>query len=362
MKLTVAGISGFVITLVILLGVSVRVNVHNPTRFDPTPGIQLIVAGTQPLYAGSPNGAWGFVRGIAKFTKEITEAIDTMITQINSSGLTRVDSYTGTTGTYKIEWKGNTSVTITAAATGALLGTKTYTKSLRVADTTGTQLKLEIYYNADGDVLVRWMPYRTGTGFNNNSGLGECQVSGTAGSRTMYCSFYAPTTEFTTAASGPNWVRALIKVQESAGKYLFSAISDTKEAGYDPDGGGACGSGRYVFPLAFVANGTNPYQTVAKFGFNITDTVAQTVCGVANPYNYGLFSADSNPSSTGTDKYFVSEGTASGSIPAGYPTASEVDTVFGTVSSSTSASWGTGTVSLGNLQNLSLAFHNSASF
>jgi len=367
MKRIFATFLGFGITLAIFFGFSLRSVKTDYSQTAASAGVlsslQLEV-GTQPVYAaGSPNPAWGFVRGVAKFTRDVTTGFDTLLKSIESSGLTNIENYTGVAGSNKIEWKSGVSVTITAGSSGALLGPITFTKSLRVFDENGQNMKFELYYNDDNDVLARWMPERTGAGTNANGGIIECQVTGVTGSRTMYCSIDGKGNEFNTVTGGPNWTRALIKVEESAGQYKFTAISDTKESNYDPDGAGTCAAGTYVFPLAFIAQGSSPYQTTAKFGFNASPTVDAGVCGVSamgNPgalFNYGLFSTASNPGAIDGAKYFVAENQAT--PPAGYPTGTDVDVLFSTIGGAGAASWSTGTVSLANLQALALTYKNN---
>lgn len=337
--------------------------VHTTERTGPVNGaldrsLATLMVGMRPLNAATPNGAWAYVRGTATFVKTITEAINAMIQAINASGLTSLASYQGNTGTYKIDWNRNASVSFTRGNDGALLGNATYTKSLRVFNQSN-QLILEMYFNADanGGLLVRWMPERTNPGlYPTNGGVGECQVSGNEGSRTMICSFSGG--PFNTLSAPHNWKETIIKAQEIDDEIRISSLSRTNQnATWDPDGAGPCADAHYYFPLAYIVKNVSPYYTTAKFGFN-DNAVSANVCGFASPFNYGLFNTAENPNATDGTQYFYGENIAAGAIPAAYPTAAAVDALFGTI---TNTGAGDGKVDKVVLDNLALAFKNPAS-
>ena len=310
------------------------------------PAVSMMVQGLKPLHSASPSGAWAYVRATATFTKKITESIAGMINQINSSGVTMLNSWSGSVpnpagGTMKVSYNGQANVTVPNGA----LGSATYKSSMYVWNSGGNKM-LEMFFDASGAVLVRFMPSRIDATYIS-TGLVECQVSGTSGSRIMVCTWGGGPFN---SGLNPAWDRARIKVQEVSSELHISALSSSVS-------GITCGAHPDWFTLAYIAKSASPYYTVAKFGYNDAG-IGETICGGSNTLNYGLFNADTNASATDSSQYFVSQGTAAGAIPAGYPAAADVDTLFATITNS-----GTGEVTRDKLSALTgtpLAFYDSS--
>ncbi len=350
--------SSIIASMVFLLIISMDpIGLQRSDMIVPELNLNGLDTALKPALAATTNsGAWEFVRRTASFARTLTMALDTILNQILGSSLVLVDTYHGDIpGTsYKIDWNRNASETFTRGVTGALLGNATYTRSLRIFNMSD-QMLVEMYFNpeAGGGMLVRYMPSRINPAlYGIGTGIGECQVMGAAGSRTMICSLSGG--PFRAALPVPDWdyQKALVKAQEVGGHFYVTALTKTSTE-FDPVPV-ACGlSDQYYFPLAYIATNTPPYYTTGKFGFNV-GLISQAICGTSNDMNYGLFNINANPYATDMQKYFYMDGVDAGAIPAGYPAAANVDTLFDTIASGS----GDGVIGKDVFDSLALAFHN----
>ncbi len=321
------------VALVLVLGIPlVNVEHRGQSPVDVTPVFKL--GGVKLVYGASEN--WDAVRYLATSAKTINESVETLMRTfsffLNRIGddpatYSQTTSYNGQSVSILIGAKQNVS------ATNSVTDSSNTYKHYLVLCLDGSPV-FEIYFDdpdnpgTGAGVLMTYIPYELAGGTLNPNNpyesttpsTVEFTMNGDVGSRVEYISWsQGPLFRFDLGGVVDN---ARVKVEETdsgetinfSGVAKFIASATTDFCGSDTN------NDWYI--LTFIVNNSSPYYSTAKFALKDGNIpVDDQICGFANTLKYGLFNA-SDPDG------FVDDNVASGDIPAGYPTAADVDTLF----------------------------------
>ncbi len=307
--------------------------------------------GIKPVLAA--NSSWDGVRAIATFTKDVVKGIDTILKNLSGSGILKQSSkYTVTSDgyTYRINPTFNTSVTSNA------FGSKTYKVSFEIWKASDNSKVLELFFDSATDqstgsgVLAIWQPNKFDSTLNQtNSPKMECAMTGGTADGTMICSWNGgPFETDGPVENGRVKVKATSATSQVSIKAIAKTVTTTTCSGGNPD----------YYGLAFIvkkSDSTN-YAT-ARMGFN-DNSIASTLCGTSNTYNSAYFNNTTNSSSSGSGKYFVTDGITSdtnsyntGSV---YPSVNDVSTLYSEINTTDSD------MTITNVNSISVAFRSTA--
>ena len=344
-----------IFSLVIFLGFSVQL--RHKTEIKPKvdeiglPKLDIQLGGLQELSAGTAD-SWGFVRQSATWGRGNSNLIDGLLSGLQKSGIfTRISSgeiiipnQTSTTGvTFTYRLKINEGVT--SVASTAYSGTKTFSHRFEAWVSGDTVPSLQMFFSSLTDTgtsgvllyynLSKLNPTAFGTATN---AVVESYTSGAKGSM-------AQTYSWKDGPQDTSWIskngRVIIREMNSGAEICVRTVVTLTRGstGIGTNLDVLCGttptlvapdntSSQLYYLLAYVQKTASPFYTVAKSGLAKLESAPikniATFCGVnsgvysALPANYGLF--DSNG--------FVSDGATAGTIPTGYPSATDVDNAF----------------------------------
>ena len=328
-----------IFSLVIFLGFSVQL--RHKTEIKPKvdeiglPKLDIQLGGLQELSAGTAD-SWGFVRQSATWGRGNSNLIDGLLSGLQKSGIfTRISSgeiiipnQTSTTGvTFTYRLKINEGVT--GVASTAYNGTKTFSHRFEAWVSGDTVPSLQMFFSSLTDTgtsgvllyynLSKLNPTAFGTATN---AVVESYTSGAKGSM-------AQTYSWKDGPQDTSWIskngRVIIREMNSGAEICVRTVV-TLHTNINANLNTLCtGPTNLYYLLAYVQKTSSPFNTVAKSGLVKTSEGPirgiSTFCGLSGgglPANYGLFT------STG----FVSDGATAGTIPAGYPSATDVDNAF----------------------------------
>ncbi len=312
---------------------------------------QVQLGSVKPVFAASSN--WDGVRDVAKFTKDIVKGIDTLLSQLATSAvLNQTTTVTSVNGNYTLRYTPNFNSSVTSTA----LGSKTYKSSFEIWLGSGSSATkaLELYFDSSTDksvgsgVLAIWQPNRFDTTLNSANRQIECAMTGGSTNGTMICSWNGPIE----ASGGIQAGRIKVTASASAGtisyKALATPVTTTTCTGGNSD----------YYAIAFITKNVTPFYSTAKYGFN-DGAIASTLCATANSNNNAYFNITSNPTATGSSKYFVTDGVTSdtNSFNTGgnlYPSVASVDSLFSEMSGGSDTD-----LTIAKLTALSVAFRST---
>ena len=298
---------------------------------QPVLNVHIDFQTTQPLLAAASD--WDGVRSVATFAKSVSDGIDKIIVDLTNTGLLdRTDVFTNNNGTYKMQFSPNSNVAVLPRGVGS---TKTYSHKFILWLSSDNTKVLELFFDSnaertggDGAVAV-WWPHKFDTTLKTSSGKIECATSVENSNNSMVCSWtQGPFINGGIVDSGQ------VKVTEDkpAAQISFKAYTRLTT--------NYCTDTRDYYALAFISKNFAPYYTTAEFSVagntpnaaTILDARGVLCAADPNPRNYAFFNTNTNPSSTGSDKYFVGDSTSS--LPSGdYPSTASVDSLFAQMSS-----------------------------
>ena len=339
------------LTLIVFLGVSIQ---FEHKTFTPKskefslPEINIQLGGLQELTAGTAD-SWGFVRQSATWGRGNSSMIDGLLSGLQKSGLfTRISSgeiiipnqtsSTGVTFTYRLKINENVSgITSTAYS-----GTKTFSHRFEAWKSGDSVPTLQMFFSSLTDTgstgvllyynLANLNPTAFGTAPN---AAVESYTSGVKGSM-------AQTYSWKDGPENSSWIskngRVIIREMNSGAEICVRTVVTLTRGstGIGTNLDALCAttnsvnntSNKLYYILAYVQKTASPFYTVAKSGLVKFESApirnTATFCGFNSgvfsglPANYGLFDLNG----------FVSDGATAGTIPAGYPSATDVDNAF----------------------------------
>jgi hypothetical protein len=306
---------------------------------DALSNIRIDLSGVKELSAGTAE-SWGFVRQSATWARANSIVLDGLIGGLQKSGIFNrissgeliVPNQTSNTGqvfTYRLKINENVSgITSTAYS-----GSKTFSHRFEMWKSGDTIPTLQLFFSSltgtgtTGVLLYYNLSKLNPTSFGTaTNAVTESYISGNKGDMKQTYSW----------KNGPQdskWLskngRVIVREMKSGAEICVRSVV-TMNTGSAPFAGKldtVCGANTNIYYLLnYVQKTAPPFQTVAKAGLAKTTPIKNisTFCGhIGNnfpnlPGNYGLF----------IETGFVGDGFTSANIPAGYPSAKDVDDAF----------------------------------
>ncbi len=329
-------ISMIVIIVLLIFGIPTLI-IQKDNSFSGKLQFDIDMSGLTPLYA-QQHETWTGVRFIATAAKLINTNIEAFMRAVNSA-VSITDSVTG-------EWDGDYTHAATGNSFTYKLGlNQNYTAANSVDGTTKTYnhgymlcqnstVVYQIFFDSSTDpgsedgTLLMYKPSLFADYFTHSTAANvivEFTLSGTAGSRTEVMSWTGgPMFDGGTVTDA----RVILSEGDSGNEINFVGVAKLNS--------NHCSGGVPLdyYAIAFIAKTASPNYSTGKWGLaeNAIPT-SDNICSNPNPTTYGTFN------STDADG-IVEEGVAASDIPAGYPTADEVDTLFTGISSNTDLAMG----------------------
>ena len=301
---------------VTFLGVSFSVHRENERRIR----ITVALGQVGKLMAGED--AWGFVRQSATWARGNSNTIDELITALRTAGL--LDRGPGVydftdldMGTVRVKMRVGVGQSYTVGASAFEGGNKTFTNKVIFWRQSDNYKILELFFDetgalsGDGALLIYRLHAFEPLQFNNPNAVIESYafVDG-AGSRRQTYSWSDPLSIGEITSRG-----RVILIDMDTVICVQSVI--TLNTGHAS--GQLCGAGNNYYSLAYGVKVAEPNQTTALFALDRTTVSnAGTICGGANPRNFGRFERGG----------FIGDGFSAASIPADYPSATAVSTLM----------------------------------
>lgn len=357
-----------IFSLILFLGFSVQLKHKTEMKPKPNeisfPKLDIQLGGLQELSAGTAN-SWGFVRQSATWGRGNSNLIDGLLSGLQKSGIfTKISSgeiiipnqtsTTGVTFTYRLKINEN----VAGVASTAYSGTKTFSHRFEAWVDGDTVPSLQMFFSSLTDTgttgvllyynLSKLNPTLFGTATN---ALVESYTSGSKGSM-------AQTYSWKDGPEDTSWIskngRVIIREMNSGAEICVRTVVTLTRgsSGIGTNLDLLCAtsnsvnntSNKLYYLLAYVQKTASPFYTVAKSGLvKFEDAPIKnisTFCGYnsgvssALPGNFGLFDLNG----------FVSDGATAGTIPAGYPSATDVDNAFIRTGATSGFVGGNGTV------------------
>ncbi len=282
------------------------------TNFNPV----LKITGIEKLYAANED-QWDSVRNIISFTRNITKSINDLMANLESTGLFNVSgTFTTNNGTFKIKLVMNQEETITDNSTGSNL---TFSNKLILWNASNNAKYLEIYFDdpttkTGGDgALVTFEPAVIDPTTYTAGKRMECYSNG----QTMTCSWEG-------MIASHNIDRGqLIAQMNSDNTIQLRLLAKTTLTSIT--GLGNCSTGVYYYTLGAIIQNSDPFYTTSAFGIKCNEE-SYELGSSANPYNYGYFNANANPTASDSTKYFAGMGSTPPSSD--YPSTTDVNNLI----------------------------------
>lgn len=297
---------------------------------NPLDSLRFEFEGVEEVKAAESN--WLLVRDAITQVRALNKSIEDLLAIVAYRDITRSVTFTRTSTingkTMTIRLTLNTSTTGVSTSLGET--NLTFKNKFEIWDSDNSKA-MELFFDSATDssvgngILLIKRPKVFNSNFTNTATntILENRITGAVGSRIQTISWI----------NGPLYTngrhsRVRKKIQEVSGGTVLNIYgtsiytNNLQCSGANPD----------FHSLAAIINNSGAYNTTALFGVTGTATIANAQCATTpNPVNYATFNSSG----------FVSDGLASASIPSGYPTANDVNTLFTTLSADTSLSYTT---------------------
>ena len=285
------------------------------------PDMTEFVKGIQPVMGAETD--WSGVRSIATLARSINTTVESFLASLASTGaLSRTASYTfvvpTASGNFNAKLAVNGNFSVTRSHSG---GAATFSHGFIMCKVGQTTPAIQLFFDSttsagadDGTVFLFRPSDFSSTVFVNGQYL-ESTLTGSTGSRR----------QITTWGNGPMGIggptqsaRIIVDEINSGAQLTFKASARTN-TGTNP-----CGSGNAwdYYGLAFIVNTAAPNSSTAIQGIHDVappTAIATAACNLTSTsFNYATFNSGG----------YLNGPVTAGAIPAGFPSAADVDALF----------------------------------
>ena len=322
--------TGIAVILICFFGLSVNVK-HNwneknePIRKNAEElfTVQLDLSGLQPLKAAE--SAWAFVRQSATWANNNTRLIESIILPIKNSGaLNFPGSYTQTVASGTgISFIARLTVDANQAVpSAAYSGTKTYQHKFELWRSSDNAKAMEIFFDTlvdlsgDGVLMIYNLGVCDPLNFASDNVVVESYSFLNGDSKVQVYSWAGSISSGLANYANSDRGRVSLDTMDNNTVLCFKSVVRFTTGGADLCGGAGTNS---YYSLAYSQNFASPSQATALVSLavdSIDNSLSNRICGVSD-LGFGLF----------RESGFISDGNSS--VPADYPTAARVNTLFG---------------------------------